>query len=55
MLLEWGCQTADQEGFEMYLDAAKKAQPLYEKYGYVEQEYRDPKASSAPMRRLAKK
>lgn len=55
MLLQWGSEEADREGLEMYLDSAKPAQGLYEKYGYVEQECRDEKAASTPMRREAKK
>lgn len=40
----------------MYLDAAKDAQPLYEKLGYVEQlSSKDEKAGGAPMLRPAKK
>jgi GNAT superfamily N-acetyltransferase len=55
-LLEWGYERADNEGLELYLDAGKSAQPLYEKFGYVEQTTaKDPKAESAPMLRPAKK
>jgi GNAT superfamily N-acetyltransferase len=55
-LLDWGCEKADSEGLEMYLDAGKSAQPLYEKFEYVEQtSAKDPKAGSAPMLRPAKK
>lgn len=46
---------ADEEGLETYLDAAKLAQPLYERFGFVEEKYRDEKAASAPMVRPAKK
>lgn len=54
-LLEWGIEKADAEGLELYLDAAKGAQHLYEKFGYVEQtSARDPKANSAPMLRRGK-
>jgi predicted GNAT family N-acyltransferase len=49
------CEKADSEGLELYLDASKAAQPLYEKFGFVEQtDKREPKAS-APMLRLVKK
>lgn len=54
-LLEWGIEKADAEGLELYLDAGKEAQHLYEKFGYVEQiSARDPKAGGAPMLRPAK-
>ncbi|KAH8789803.1 acyl-CoA N-acyltransferase [Hyaloscypha finlandica] len=54
-LLAWICEKADSEGLELYLDAGKDAQDLYEKFGFVEQaDKKDPKAV-APMLRLAKK
>jgi GNAT superfamily N-acetyltransferase len=54
-ILECLCQKADREELELYLDGAKAAQPLYEKFGFVEQvDKREPKAA-APMLRLAKK
>jgi GNAT superfamily N-acetyltransferase len=54
-LIEWGIEKADAEGLESYLDAAKGAQRIYEKYGYVEQtSAKDPKARSAPMLRPAR-
>ncbi len=54
-LLEWGIKKADAEGLELYLDAGKGAQHLYEKFGYVEQtSARDSKSHVAPMLRPAK-
>lgn len=54
-LLAWICEKADSEGLELYLDAGKGAQSLYEKFGFMEQaDKKDPKAV-APMLRLAKK
>jgi GNAT superfamily N-acetyltransferase len=54
-LLACICEKADSEGWELYLDAGKGAQPLYEKFGFVEQvDKREPKAS-APMLRPVKK
>ncbi|KAN0120094.1 acyl-CoA N-acyltransferase [Hyaloscypha variabilis] len=54
-ILECVCQKADREELELYLDGAKAAQPLYEKFGFVEQvDKREPKAA-APMLRFAKK
>jgi len=52
-LLKWGNDRADEKGWECYLDAAKKAEPLYEKWGYEHQIFRDPKSPSEPMRRPA--
>jgi len=49
------CEKADSEGVELYLDGGKDAQPLYEKFGFVEQvDKRQPKAP-APMLRPAKR
>lgn len=45
---------ADEEGMDTYLDAAKLAKPLYERFGFVEGKW-DEKAVSAPMLRPAKK
>ncbi|KAE9380720.1 acyl-CoA N-acyltransferase [Stipitochalara longipes BDJ] len=54
-LLSSLCKKVDDEGLELYLDGGKNAQPLYEKFGFVEQvDKREPKAA-APMLRLAKK
>ncbi|CZR52367.1 uncharacterized protein PAC_02244 [Phialocephala subalpina] len=53
-LIEYGCKKADEDGLEMYLDAAEKARPLYGRWGYIVQEHRDAKAVSSPMRREAK-
>jgi predicted GNAT family N-acyltransferase len=55
-ILEWGSAEADSEGLELYLDAGKLAQPLYEKFGFVAQvDVKDPKAVSMPMLRAAKR
>jgi hypothetical protein len=34
MLLEWGCQKADEAGLDCYLDATSTGKPLYERYGF---------------------
>jgi hypothetical protein len=55
-ILEWGCDEADREELEFYLDAEKSAQPLNERFGFVEQSAsRDLKAMSVLMLRPAKK
>jgi predicted GNAT family N-acyltransferase len=55
-IVEWGCAEADKEGLELYLDASKAGQPLYEKFGFVAHgDVKDPKAPSMPMLRPAKK
>jgi GNAT superfamily N-acetyltransferase len=55
-LLKSVCEKAHSEGLELYLDAAKAAQPLYEKFGFVEQiDKREPKASAPMLRHATKK
>ena len=55
-LIQWGCDEADKEGLECFLNASKVGKPLYEKHGYVEQiEAKDPFGPSAAMLRPARK
>jgi GNAT superfamily N-acetyltransferase len=56
MLLQAGCEMADLEAIEIYLEGTKKAQPLYESFGFVDQaECKDEKASSPPVLRAARR
>jgi hypothetical protein len=34
MLLQWGCDQADREGLECYVDASPDGLPLYERFGW---------------------
>lgn len=34
-LLQWGCTKADEDDLPVYLESSSKAQPLYERYGFV--------------------
>lgn len=34
MLIQWGCDLADQNGVAAYLDADEDAAPLYRKFGF---------------------
>ncbi|OZJ04495.1 hypothetical protein BZG36_02668 [Bifiguratus adelaidae] len=36
MLLRWGCEQADRDGLQLYLDASPAGKPLYEKHGFLE-------------------
>lgn len=55
-MLEWGCEAADREEMESYLDASVLGKPLYEKFGYVYMaEKQNPKIPSAPLWRPARK
>ncbi|PWY79353.1 acyl-CoA N-acyltransferase [Aspergillus sclerotioniger CBS 115572] len=36
LLLEWGCQVADQERALVYLDATDHGRPIYEGFGFVD-------------------
>jgi GNAT superfamily N-acetyltransferase len=53
-LLEEVCAKADNEGLELYLDGAKLAKPLYERFGFVEQPDKQEPKAAAPMLRAAK-
>lgn len=37
MLMKWGCDLADENGAEVYVDASKDGTFLYRKFGFVEQ------------------
>lgn len=37
LLLRWGCERADQEGLDCFLDATEAGKPLYERFGFVVQ------------------
>lgn len=55
-LIQWGCDEADKEGLECFLNASKLGKPLYEKHGYAEQMHaKDPVVPSAAMLRSARK
>jgi GNAT superfamily N-acetyltransferase len=34
MVVQYGCDIADREGFPIYIDASAKGKPLYEKFGF---------------------
>ena len=53
-LLQWGCDAADQRGWECYLDANRRAKSLYERFGSVEQVEKDPEADAVAMLRPAR-
>lgn len=36
MLIQWGCERADEEGVLAYVDAHQAAAPLYRKFGFRE-------------------
>lgn len=38
MLMRWGLEKADEEGVESYLEASPEGKPVYEHFGFVEQE-----------------
>jgi hypothetical protein len=38
MLIQWGCDLADQDGVPAYLDAHIDAAPLYRKFGFQDRE-----------------
>lgn len=35
MLVRWGCERADEEGVEVYVEASLVGVPLYERMGFV--------------------
>lgn len=37
LLVQWGCDLADQKGVVAYLDAYEPAAPLYYKHGFQDQ------------------
>ncbi|RAK95223.1 GNAT family N-acetyltransferase [Aspergillus ibericus CBS 121593] len=60
LLLEWGCQAADEAGVPIYIDASQSGKPVYERLGFEDRSYllggdtgelaamvRDPRKSSA--------
>ncbi|KAJ5532622.1 hypothetical protein N7494_009174 [Penicillium frequentans] len=38
MLIQWGCELADQEGVPVYLDAHIDAAPMYRRFGFNDRE-----------------
>lgn len=34
MLVQWGCDIADENGVPAYIDASKAGAPLYKKFGF---------------------
>jgi len=38
LLVKWGCDAADEEGVEAFVDASEAGKGLYEKYGFVEKD-----------------
>ncbi|KAL4747826.1 hypothetical protein BDW72DRAFT_206168 [Aspergillus terricola var. indicus] len=42
MLLQWGCNLADEEGVALYVDASRAGAPLYERFGFVDESKGDP-------------
>jgi GNAT superfamily N-acetyltransferase len=34
MLIQWGCDRADEEGVPAYVEAHQAAAPLYQKFGF---------------------
>ncbi|KAJ5261294.1 acetyltransferase [Penicillium angulare] len=49
MLVQWGCDLADEQGVSAYVDASKKGAPLYQKFGFVDNG--DPNEEVASMAR----
>ena len=41
MMLKYGCDEADNEGVECYVDATPDALPLYEKFGWIKKAERE--------------
>ena len=35
MILQYGCEMADRDGLEAYIDASPGGKPLYERFGWV--------------------
>jgi GNAT superfamily N-acetyltransferase len=38
ILIQWGCDLADQNGVAAYLDAHEDAAPLYRKFGFKDRD-----------------
>jgi predicted N-acetyltransferase YhbS len=36
LLVKWGCDLADAQGVQAYVDASKDGAPLYAKFGFVD-------------------
>ncbi|EXK77166.1 hypothetical protein FOQG_18120 [Fusarium oxysporum f. sp. raphani 54005] len=52
MLIKWGCDLADENGVEVYVDASKDAAPLYWKFGFVDRRLEsEPESDIIPMAR----
>jgi len=34
MLIQWGCDKADRDGIDVFLDATPVGRPLYERFGF---------------------
>jgi GNAT superfamily N-acetyltransferase len=54
ILLKWGCDGADRDGLECYLDANLNAMTLYKRFGFVEQKEHDSHTPTTAMLRPAK-
>ena len=37
MLVRWGCDLADKNGVQAYVDASKDGAPLYARFGFVDE------------------
>ncbi|KAI8665390.1 hypothetical protein LRP88_04101 [Fusarium phalaenopsidis] len=52
MLMKWGCDLADENGAELYVDASKDGSFLYRKFGFIEQTLEgEPASGIIPMAR----
>lgn len=50
MLVKWGCDLADKDGVDAYVDASTEGAPLYARHGFVDES--EPGATDvAPMAR----
>ena len=38
MLVQWGCDRADEEGVEIYVETNRAVLPLYKKFGFLVQD-----------------
>lgn len=36
MLVKWGCDLADRNGVEVYVDASQAGMLLYQKFGFID-------------------
>ncbi|KAL4762084.1 GNAT family N-acetyltransferase [Aspergillus foveolatus] len=56
MLVQWGCDLADEEGVALYVDASRAGAPLYERFGFVDESEGDSgRREVASMIRRARK